>query len=627
MSAGTGGASMAGTDARAPLDRLPSRAVRTRRPLARAGRCAALALAAAAAAGTVLAAAGAEGLPGKWVEVRSPHFVVVGNDGRRSASNVAVHFEQIRELFARAIPGSVVESGPPLRVFAVSDERTLKRLLPEYWEERGRAKPVGVFRATPTGYDVAVRADLLGSEHYEIVYHEYFHFLIHRAGWELPLWVDEGLASFWGNTRLAAKAAEVGRPAVELVTYLRNGRFMPLAEMMAVDHSSPAYKRRVKKEQFYAQTWALVHYLNLGDQTGRRRRQFDDYLRRIAAGEPSEQAAPAAFGDLGAVESELRAYTRKLLMPYVTMALPAPLPPDRLQVRDLSPGEAAALAAIFQLDGLRTDGVDELVAFALAGAPDTLATQVAVGVLRALQGEYDTAAHAFERATQLEGVTPLAHYGVAVLTLYREPTPASLKIAEAHLARALVLDPRFAPAKARLAEVYRRTDGCSQRGLMHIRGARMLVPEHALYELKEAQLLLACGQVEEARAIARRVAAEAAGSESTSEHNEICWLGSLWGLAGEVLPACERGVALAPESAAIRDSRGVARAIASDLPGATADLRAALELAGEGGLTADVTVQRAAWILVLEDGGNPLAGDGLATFRADPQAEGLGWWL
>ena len=570
----------------------------------------------------------ADGLPGgKWVEVRSPHFVVVSNAGRRPARKIAEHFEQIRELFTQVIPGRVAESGPPLRVFAVSDERTLKRLLPEYWEQRDRTRPAGVFRDTPTGAQVVVRADLLGGEDYGIVYHEYFHFLIHGTRFKMPVWLNEGLASYWSSTRLTSKAAEVGRSDRARLAYIRSGHFLPLEELMAVDRSSPHYGRSDKIQQFYAQSWALTHYLMLGDRSGKGREQLVDYLRRIAGGEPSQEAAPRAFGDLEGLESRLKAYTRKLLMPYVKMTPPAPLAEDQFQIRDLPRAEAAALAALFRLEGKRKKDVEELVAFALEGAPDLVETQVAAGLLHAWNGEYEEAEQAFLRAVRLEGASPLAHYGFAVLRFYRDPTPESLKTVEQHLAQAIALNPKFAPAKARLAEVYRRADGCSQRALIHIRGARIIEPQYALYQLREAQILLQCGKAEEARVIARQVVGEAADSESASANNDICWNGSLWGLVSEVLPACDRAVALNSANYSILDSRGVARAIVGDLQGAADDLRASLELAGDDRWNEEDKAQRAAWIRALEGGENPFAGDGLAKLRDDPAVMGLQWWL
>ena len=567
----------------------------------------------------------AAGLPGKWLEVRTPHFVVVSNAGRRQARETAEHFEQIREIFIQALPGRV-KPGPPLRVFAVSGERTMKRLLPELWLRSDGVRPAGAFRSLPTGTQVVVRADLLGVDGYSTVYHEYFHFLAHSTRFKIPLWLNEGLATYWGSTRLTAKAAEVGRPDLPRLDYLRADHLLPLEELMAVDRASPHYGRSDKAQRFYAQSWALTHFLMIGDRSGKGREQVIDYLRRIAGGASSLDAARGAFGDLEALESRLRAYIRKLLFPYAELAPPAPVAEEHLQIREVPRAEAAALAALFRLEARRTRDVDELVATALEGASELVETQLAAGLLHAWRREYEAAEQALQRAVEIEDAGALAHYAYAVLRFYRDRTPDGLQAVEQHLKQAIASKVKLAPARARLAEVYRRADGCSRRALPHIRGARILVPDYPLYRLKEAQILLGCDEVEQARAIAEQVVAEVVESDSARDNNTICWQGSLWGLAGEVMAACERAVALTPESYSRIDSRAVARAIVGDVEGAAADFRSALELAGDD-WRQEIRERRGGWLQALEAGENPFAGESLARFRNDASEAGLNWGL
>lgn len=47
-------------------------------------------------------------------------------------------------------------------------------------------------------------------------------------------------------------------------------------------------------------------------------------------------------------------------------------------------------------------------------------------------------------------------------------------------------------------------------------------------------------------------------SSTADTLNKLCWRGSIKGYAKEVLFACEKAVATAPESSAVRDSRGLA---------------------------------------------------------------------
>ena len=68
---------------------------------------------------------------------------------------------------------------------------------------------------------------------------------------------------------------------------------------------------------------------------------------------------------------------------------------------------------------------------------------------------------------------------------------------------------------------------------------------------------------------------QAVGLDSTgvsaNSLNTLCWRGSTAGHAARVMFACEQAVALAPRDGGIRDSRGLARALTGDYPGAIED--------------------------------------------------------
>ena len=80
-----------------------------------------------------------------WVRVSSPHFSVYSNGSEKQARRTARQFEQMRLVFEKGFPRLRLDSGSPIYVIAARDERSMKQLLPEFWEKRGRAKPAGVF--------------------------------------------------------------------------------------------------------------------------------------------------------------------------------------------------------------------------------------------------------------------------------------------------------------------------------------------------------------------------------------------------------------------------------------------------------------------------------------------------
>ncbi len=94
---------------------------------------------------------------------------------------------------------------------------------------------------------------------------------------------------------------------------------------------------------------------------------------------------------------------------------------------------------------------------------------------------------------------------------------------------------------------------------------------------------------------------------SAGSWNNLCWFGSLWGHAADVLPACEQAVEQAdPEDiAGYRDSRGVARSVTGDYNGAIEDFTVFVEWAKENGQYERYGAKREAWIATLETGQNP----------------------
>lgn len=100
--------------------------------------------------------------------------------------------------------------------------------------------------------------------------------------------------------------------------------------------------------------------------------------------------------------------------------------------------------------------------------------------------------------------------------------------------------------------------------------------------------------------------------------NALCWFGSLWGYAADVIDACEQAVELAPDDGWIRDSRGLARALTGDYPGAIEDFKFCVEWLKENGMYEQYDgAMREAWIAELEAGRNPFDEDTLTALREE----------
>jgi hypothetical protein len=97
----------------------------------------------------------------------------------------------------------------------------------------------------------------------------------------------------------------------------------------------------------------------------------------------------------------------------------------------------------------------------------------------------------------------------------------------------------------------------------------------------------------------------------SSTWNSLCWSASLYGHAERAMPACEAAVAPDTTNLAVRDSRGLARAMAGNLDGAREDFEYVVARAAAG----PFLDRRAAWLEALRQGTNPFTPEVLEELR------------
>ena len=155
----------------------------------------------------------------------------------------------------------------------------------------------------------------------------------------------------------------------------------------------------------------------------------------------------------------------------------------------------------------------------------------------------------------------------------------------------------------------RNLSGLEWQQFMPDQPYRLTCPDQSIdssgvYQLTAlARTQQAAGNTDGARTTIADGLAWVAASKDDAANNTLCWFGSLGGFAGQVMPACERAIALTPPAGlpGYRDSRGVARAMTGDYPGAIEDFQAFVDSLKPG----DTMTQRQAWIATLRSGKNP----------------------
>jgi len=391
-----------------------------------------------------------------WVEVRSPGFTVLAKGDEKTARRMAWQFEQIRSAMQRQWSWARTTPGKPILVLVARDEGELKQLLPAYWERKGAARPAGIFVEGPDRYYVALNASARGPDMdtlnpYLGVYHEYMHLLLSLNFEEVPLWFDEGLAEYFGNTVIRDKDILRGAIIPWHVMQLRESRLLSLSELAGVDHASPYYNDNDKTGVFYAESWALVHYLLLGDD-GAHASQLNRYASRLRAGRDPKQAFAAAFDDPDAIEKGLGRYVHQVAFKYQKVGIDVDVKAEDFTSRPLPADEVDAARASLHVLLRRADDARALVDSGLRGTPSSPSLHVAQGLLAEVENRPQDAAAAYRRAAELGSDSAYAYVRAAELGQQGGGSGEALPETVRLLRRAVELGPGNARAWLDLAD-------------------------------------------------------------------------------------------------------------------------------------------------------------------------------
>ena len=398
---------------------------------------------------SVAALAGARDKPEEWTEVRSQHFIVATNASEKQARHIADQFERMRSVFHAAFPRLEIDPGTPIIVLAVKDEKSFRALEPEAYLAKGQLKLGGLFLRAPDKNYVLMRLDAEGDHPYAVIYHEYTHLLLSKSAEWLPLWMNEGLAQFYENTEIRDKEVALGEPSAGNLMLLRQNRLLPLPTLFMVDAKSPYYHEENKGSIFYAESWALVHYLQVQGRHDKVDR-LAHYSDLLIKGTDPVAAAANAFGDLKQLQSALEAYVQQASFHYFKIAAATEVDESTFKVDVMTPGQSDALRADFLAYNERTADARSLLDRALQEDPNNASAHETMGLLEFREGHRDEAKKWYAQAVQLDSQSYLAHYYFAAMSMEGAMASSDDAKVENSLRTAIKLNPSFAPAYDRL---------------------------------------------------------------------------------------------------------------------------------------------------------------------------------
>ena len=365
-------------------------------------------------------AAPTSGAASKWLRLRTAHFELIGEVGQNDLARVGARFEQFRETFSRLFP-NLRQPAAPVVIVVFRTKRTFEPFMPLF--NGRRVEVAGYFLNRPGVNYIAMSLDS-GDAAWRIVFHEYTHLLVSAALADVPVWFDEGVAEY--NSTFQAESngrkATLGR-IVETHILLLREQFIPLRELMAVRHDSTLYNEGDRRSIFYAESWALMHYLMIGKPE--RLPQLGKYLALYAAGAPTDRAFRDAFGgDETVLEKELRQYVRREVFQSKVYELEDPVDVDRTAVSaPMSEAEGAAVLGDLLLQDLRLDEASVLLERARTLDPALGRALASLGRVRHLQSRDEDALKLLEEGTARAGDDYLPPYYLAATLLRPDKGP------------------------------------------------------------------------------------------------------------------------------------------------------------------------------------------------------------
>jgi len=381
-----------------------------------------------------------------WLKAQSTRFTLIGDASEKEIRNVGMRLEQFREAFSQIssqiFSPSVIDSSVPITVVVFKNDSEYRPFKPLH---QGKPADVsGHFQSSGDVAYIALAAGRGGSNPYAVIFHEYVHALTSGGALRatpgvalptplptpLPTWISEGLAEYFSSFEVTGggKNGRLGAAIASHARLLGARQLIPLETLLAVDQTSPFYVETDKKSLFYAESWALTHYLL---RPGGRRLQFRQFISALAQGKPADLSFRQAFQTgYAAIEQELRNYIAQGLYPTEDVTFARQLGfKEEMKTVALSEAEVQAYLGDMLWRIHRSVDGEAFLNRALSLDPGLALAHLSLGTLRLRQNRYAEARRHFRRAIEAGSQDYLAHYYYA-LAIHREQVDESQYVSD-----------------------------------------------------------------------------------------------------------------------------------------------------------------------------------------------------
>ena len=462
----------------------------------------------------------------EWLSVRSKNFNLIGNASEKDIRTAAARLEQFREVFRQIFDKVNFNSPVPTTVVVFKDANSYNPYKPIKADGQIDKAVAGYFLSADDANFITLSMEGDTNQAYETIFHEYTHFWVaNNVGKSnVPPWFNEGLAEYYQNLKIENERKVIlGTLQQEHLRLLSQNKLIPFDTFFNTDNYTLSQQGDDGAGLFYAQSWALMHYLMHGEG-GARSRQMYKYLDLAMNGKTAKEAFSEAFQtDYATMEKELKKYIGQNAYGVSEINLKNKLSPDlEMQSKPLTEAEAKTYLGelLFYFDRLGEAETHFLQVFLLN--PNSSRANLNLGKIRAEQGKTDEFARFLAKAIELDPNNFLAHYhyarvlsrqGMSEFGFVSEYSTALADKMRASLKKAIALNPDFAQSYELYAFVSVVRNENIDEAIEYLNRALRIAPGNQQYQIRMAELLMWKEDFAVARRIAQKIAKTAGEPE------------------------------------------------------------------------------------------------------------------
>lgn len=374
-----------------------------------------------------------------WRMAETANFRIYSQAPETRLVQQAAVLEDFRALLIRMTGHKPPDGTPRLDVFMVDDladampwREPVRGVAGFYRADAGRISAVALDKQPGQKADISAQ---------QILLHEYaHHFMLAANGPAYPAWYVEGFAEYFSTAEFQTGQIAFGKISPNRGIWLAHAPWLPLATVLA---GKPDTTGGTSAAMFYAQSWALTHYMFRAPGM---REKLLAYLKAFSAGmDPVQAFRLHVDPDLDAFQSKLRRYVESKAS-YSRFERPSATP-SAVHVAALPPSADTMLMRLVALEhGLDAKAgpaaLEDVRARAKAAPLDPLARR-ALAVAELERGDALLAARLLDQLLAEEPNDPdlLRWRALSFRPMARDASPAVVSEAKRLLVRACRSDP------------------------------------------------------------------------------------------------------------------------------------------------------------------------------------------